>query len=94
MTTFWEKFGGEQTMRAVVSDFVEAALGGPYPYRGRTLRDIHRGMRISNAEFTAFTVHFAEALRRNGVGRDLVALASTMTAQLRSDIVEDATPVT
>src|SRR5207245_5317248 len=34
--------------------FVSSATGGPYKYTGRSMKEVHKGMGITNAEFDAF----------------------------------------
>src|SRR5262245_25891983 len=43
-------------------EFISAATGGPHNYSGRSIREIHTGMRISNHEFNAAVEDFQQAL--------------------------------
>ena len=69
-------------------EFISAATGGPYSYSGKTIRDIHAGMDISDQEFDAITAHFRRALEENEVSQELVQLAVGMVSATRSHIVE------
>lgn len=67
--------------------FLEAGTGGPQQYRGRTMRDAHRGMNISAGEYMAVLDDILAALRRHGIDehtqRDVLAIAYS----LKDDIV-------
>jgi hemoglobin len=69
-------------------EFISAATGGPHSYSGRSIRDIHTGMRISNEEFNAAMTDFQQALKENGVSPELVQTAAGMINATRSHIVE------
>ena len=69
-------------------EFISAATGGPHSYSGKSIREIHQGMRISNQEFNAATADFQQALEENGVSPELVQAAIGMVNATRSHIVE------
>lgn len=69
-------------------EFISAATGGPYSYSGKTIREIHAGMNISDQEFDAITADFRRALEENGIAQELVQLAVGMVDATRSHIVE------
>ena len=69
-------------------EFISAATGGPYSYSGKTIREIHAGMHISDQEFDAITANFRRALEENGVSHEMVQLAVGMVNATRSYIVE------
>ena len=68
--------------------FISAATGGPYSYSGKTIREIHAGMNISDQEFDAITANFRRALEENGVTQELAQRAVGMVNATRSHIVE------
>jgi hemoglobin len=73
-------------------DFISQATGGPYVYTGRSMRAVHQGMAITNAQFDASLADLRAALQRNGAGPadiDLVVRAAEAT---RGDIVEGPLP--
>lgn len=43
-------------------EFISAATGGPHSYSGKSIRETHQGMRISNQEFNAAMADFQRAL--------------------------------
>jgi hemoglobin len=69
-------------------EFISAATGGPHSYSGKSIREIHNGMRISNQEFSAAVAGFQQALEENGVSPELVQAAVGMVNATRSHIVE------
>ncbi len=67
--------------------FLEAGSGGPQHYTGRAMRDAHRGMNISAAEYVAALDDILAVLGRHGVDgqtqNDVLAIAYS----LKNDIV-------
>jgi len=49
-------------------EFFCMGSGGPEPYTGRDLREVHTGMNASEQEFLAAVDDLMMVLRRNGVG--------------------------
>lgn len=69
-------------------EFISAATGGPHIYSGKSIREIHKGMRISNQEFSAAMADFQQALEENGVSPEFVQAVVAMVNTTRSAIVE------
>src|SRR4051812_48940043 len=69
-------------------EFISAATVGPHFYSGKSIREIHKGMRISNQEFDAAMADFQQALEENGVSPQLVQAVGGMVNATRSNIVE------
>ena len=69
-------------------EFISAATGGPNSYSGKSIREIHHGMCISNQEFNAAVADFQQALEENGVSPELVQAAVGLVNTTRSQIVE------
>ena len=67
--------------------FLEAGSGGQKPYTGRTMRDAHRGMNISEAEYVAALDDILAVLRRHNIDeqtqKDVLAIAYS----LKGDII-------
>ena len=40
-------------MKKHIGQFLAVATGGPTTYQGRDMREVHKGMQITNAEFDA-----------------------------------------
>jgi hemoglobin len=69
-------------------EFVSAAAGGPLKYSGRDMKEVHKGMGITDAQFNALAADLKTALDKNGAkptDRDAVLEAVGST---RKDIVE------
>ena len=64
------------------------AFGGPQKYDGGTMKEIHEGMAITQAQFDAAAGHLKAALEKNKVARkesdEIMAIAGTVA----KDIVE------
>jgi hemoglobin len=69
-------------------EFVSQATGGPLPYTGKSMKEVHKGMGITEAQFNAAAADLKKALDQNGTkpaDRDaLLAIVGTT----RKDIVE------
>jgi hemoglobin len=74
-------------IRQLVVDQLCAATGGPCIYLGRDMKTVHKGLNITEADWTAATTDFAASLDKFKVGaaerRDLAAAL----AQIKPDIV-------
>lgn len=66
--------------------FLEAGSGGARPYAGRTMRDAHRGMNISEAEYIAALDDILAVLRRHGIDeqtqKDVLAIAYSLKDEI------------
>jgi hemoglobin len=69
-------------------EFISTAAGGPYSYTGRSVREIHAGMRITDAEFNAIAADFREALAPSGADPSDIDAAMQMVYVARPEIVE------
>ena len=86
-------FAGHSTdskkrIRQHIVDQFCAAAGGPCVYTGRTMKDSHAGLGISDAEWDAAAKHLVATLDKFKVGdaekKDLLAFVTS----LKADIVE------
>jgi hemoglobin len=77
-----------QALKKHMVEFLALASGGPAEYTGRDVRDVHRGMRITNPEFDAMVGDVKASMDRLGWAtrekRDLLAVIETT----RKEIVE------
>ena len=89
---FWAHRGADGIAREkqLLIDYLCAITGGPVYYRGRDMALTHRGMRISESDWSAFLGHAAASLARFHVPeperREVVAFVQS----LKKDIVEDS----
>jgi len=87
---FWAHRGADGVAREkqLLIDFLCAASGGPVYYRGRDMTLAHRGMRISESDWSTFLNHAAATLAKFQVPaneqRDVVAFVQS----LKKEIVE------
>jgi hemoglobin len=70
-------------------EFFAAALGGPDPYKGRPMREVHRGRGITMEHFRLVAGHLADALAAAGVPGDTTDLIIETIAPLSDDVVSE-----
>ena len=70
-------------------EFFAAALGGAQPYRGRSMRDVHRGRGIEREHFDLVAGYLSDSLVAAGVDGDTVAEIIAAVAPLADDIVSE-----
>jgi hemoglobin len=68
-------------------EFFAAALGGPDLYQGGTMKDVHVGRGISQADFDKVAQHLVGSLTAAGVPGGTVNQIVAAIAPLSSDIV-------
>jgi len=87
---FWANRGDDGMAREkqLLVDFLCNSAGGPMYYTGRDMKLSHKGMRISNADWQAFTGHVKATLAKfnlpNPEKQDVLAFIESTKA----DIVE------
>lgn len=67
-------------------EFFAAALGGPEPYTGRSMRDVHRGRGIAMHHFNLVAGHLSDTLAAAGVPEATVGQIIAAIAPLADDI--------
>jgi hemoglobin len=87
---FWQHRGGDglQREKQLLIDFLCSSAGGPLYYTGRDMKTSHKGMRISEGDWSAFLRHLnatLEAFRVPQAERDEVVAFVQST---KADIVE------
>ena len=87
---FWAHRGEDGIMREkqLLIDFLCAGAGGPMYYRGRDMALCHRGMRISENDWTAFLGHAAATLAKFQVPEAEQSEVVAFVQGLKQDIVE------
>ncbi|AOS63487.1 group I truncated hemoglobin [Actinoalloteichus hymeniacidonis] len=68
-------------------EFFASALGGPMEYRGRSMKDVHRGLGVEQAHFDGVAAHLSGALVSAGVPAETVSTIIDTIAPLAADIV-------
>lgn len=67
--------------------FLEAGSGGPAKYAGRSMRDAHRGMNVSEAEYMAATDDIMSVLRKHAIDEQSQKDVLAITYSLKPEIV-------
>jgi hemoglobin len=66
--------------------FLEAGSGGPAQYTGRSMKDAHRGMNVSEAEYMAAVDDILDALRKHRIDeqtqKDVLAIAYSLKGDI------------
>jgi hemoglobin len=68
-------------------EFFAAALGGPDLYQGASMRKVHAGRGISQADFDKVAFHLAAALAAAGVPAETITQIAEAITPLSGDIV-------
>jgi hemoglobin len=68
--------------------FLEAGSGGPAQYTGRSMRETHRGMNITDAEYAAAVDDILGALRNHGIDAATQDEVRNIALALKGDIIE------
>ena len=90
LARYWQNRGADGIKREkqLLIDFLAASAGGPMYYTGRDMNTSHQGMKVSEADWTAFLSHLHATLDAFKVPQaerdDVVAFVQSTKA----DIVE------
>jgi len=74
-------------LKARQVEFFGAALGGPQPYQGAPMRQVHQGRGIQQRHFDLVADHLVDALTAAGVDESTVGEIVAVVAPLAGDIV-------
>ena len=90
LARFWQNRGEDGILREkqLLIDYLCASAGGPMYYTGRDMKTSHRGMKITESDWSIFLQHAGatmEALRVPEQERDEVV---AFVLSLKKDIVE------
>ncbi|CAM4073764.1 Hemoglobin-like protein HbN [Mycobacterium basiliense] len=73
------------------AEFFAAALGGPEPYTGAPMKQVHQGRGITMHHFSLVAGHLGDALTGAGVPSETVTEILKLIAPLAADIVSGET---
>ncbi|MGW0007804.1 group I truncated hemoglobin [Nocardia grenadensis] len=73
-------------LRGKQVEFFAAALGGPEPYSGAPMKQVHQGRGITMHHFGLVADHLTDSLTAAGVGEETVAQIIAAIAPLAEDI--------
>ena len=64
LARYWQNRGADGIKREkqLLIDFLAASAGGPVYYTGRDMKTSHQGMKVSEADWTAFLSHLHATL--------------------------------
>lgn len=84
------KFTDEQiaAFKKSLVAFVSAASGGPIKYTGKSMRESHKDLAVTDAEFDATVDVLLKALEKNGVKEDEQKALRAAVEGTRKDIVQ------
>jgi len=87
---FWEHRGedGLKREKQLLIDFLCASAGGPMYYTGRDMKISHKGMKISEADWTAFFGHLNATLDAFKLPQTERSEVVAFMQSLKADIVE------
>jgi len=90
LARFWANRGEDGVMREkqLLIDFLCTSTGGPMYYRGRDMALAHRGMRISESDWTVFLGHAAATLAKLQVAAAEQGEVVAFVQSLKKDILE------
>jgi hemoglobin len=74
-------------MKGMSTEFFAAALGGPDPYTGLSMKHAHRGRGISMDHFNLVVGHLKDSLAAGGVPAETVEEILEVVAPLAGEIV-------
>src|SRR5439155_13081318 len=74
-------------------EFVSQATGGPLKYTGKDMKEVHKGMGITNAQFDAAAADLKQALDKNGAApADRDAVLDAVGATRKDMVAEKKAP--
>jgi hemoglobin len=71
--------------------FLACALGAPIHYTGRSMREAHWYMHLTEEHFNAVMEHLTTTLKEIGIQPDLIREVSNIAMRTKCDIVHDGT---
>jgi hemoglobin len=75
-------------LRDSIVEQLTALTGGDATYKGKDMKAAHKGMKITEADFTAFVEDLVSALKTAGVSDDLQGELLKPLAAMHDDVVE------
>jgi hemoglobin len=87
---FWQHRGedGVRREKQLLIDYLCACAGGPMYYTGRDMKTSHKGMRISDSDWSIFLGHLNATLDAFHVPQTERTEVTTYIHSLKSEIVE------
>lgn len=76
-----------EELRGSIVAFMCKATGGDCEYKGKDMKEAHKGMKVKDADFDAFVEDLTKALDKNGVGQTEKDELLGALGPMRADIV-------
>jgi hemoglobin len=77
-----------KTLKMHLVNFLGSAFGGPQKYTGRSMKESHKGMAITQTEFDALAADLQAVLEANKVPKAEIGEIMKIAASTAPDIVE------
>ena len=78
-----------EALKTNLIDQICQATGGPCEYKGKDMKTAHKGMKIKEADFTAFVEDVTKALETSGVAKAEQDELLGALGPMKADIVEE-----
>ncbi len=75
-------------LEQLLVELISSGTGGPFKYTGRSMKESHKGMKITKAEFMALAGHLDAALKAGGAKDADRSAVMNFAASTLPDIVE------
>lgn len=87
---FWQNRGDDGIAREkqLLIDYLCASAGGPMYYTGRDMKTAHKGMKISESDWSTFLAHAGDTMQALQVPQQECDEVVAFVLSLKSDIVE------
>jgi hemoglobin len=79
---------GVKKLEGLLVELVSATTGGPLKYTGKSMKDSHKGMEITEAEFGALAGHLVATLKKYKVPQAEIDELVAIVGSTKADIVE------
>ena len=79
---------GIEHLEQMLVELISATTGGPLKYTGKTMKDVHKGMAITDAEFDALAGVLVATLKKYKVPQSDIDELVKIVESTRADIVE------
>ena len=79
---------GVDKLQQLLVEMISSATGGPLKYTGRSMKESHKGMKITEAEFGALAGHLVATLKKYKVPQAEIDELVAIVGSTKGDIVE------
>ncbi|HKB39288.1 MAG TPA: hypothetical protein VKD72_22810, partial [Gemmataceae bacterium] len=79
---------GMARLKKLLVEFISKETGGPLKYTGKSMKEVHKGMGITDEQFDALAGHLKKALEDNGAKEPDIKAVLDAVEKTRKEIVE------